>query len=506
MIRKQKSAQRVLANPIYSSESEHTTVIHTADSTTELPWAGHSVACGVEDTAAPPVVSQSAAEPTALIDWGQAAPDGTAATATRLLKQLATRLHCEVHLAVMPADTSHGTKPEIFHSSDSHPSKLPEPRLIEAALIEASRASASCLFATTQGYSSGVLKNLLDNHEDAVWLSFAVEAPDASNPAGRSSIVLRVPRSQVQSKEFYAAQMERIRRELPAWLVSWRLCALGLCVQRWQQLGAKLISRRTQMIVAICLAAVACLAVPVPYRPQRPCVAEPAARAYVSSPIEGQLTSAAVRPGDVVRRGQELARIDDQQIQWELSAAEADYEAATKRRDAALAARAGGELRLAQLEQERIELTIQSLRRQLEQTAVHSPIDGVVVQGDWYQNDGAPVTRGETLFEIAPLEAMQIQTHLTTADLGRLRVGSRLSVYFDAAPGQSWSGEIQRLDPRAQVIDSQVVFIAETEVDNVGQVLKPGMKGNVRLDGGRRSIGWLLFHRPYLWIMKKLVW
>jgi hypothetical protein len=32
------------------------------------------------------------------------------------------------------------------------------------------------------------------------------------------------------------------------------------------------------------------------------------------------------------------------------------------------------------------------------------------------------------------------------------------------------------------------------------------MKGTVRIDAGYKSIGRLVFHRPYTWLMKNLVW
>jgi len=44
------------------------------------------------------------------------------------------------------------------------------------------------------------------------------------------------------------------------------------------------------------------------------------------------------------------------------------------------------------------------------------------------------------------------------------------------------------------------------EVANRDTLLRPGMKGSVRLSAGSRTIGWLLFHRPYVWLMKKLAW
>lgn len=236
------------------------------------------------------------------------------------------------------------------------------------------------------------------------------------------------------------------------------------------------------------------MAVPLPYWPQRVCVVEPASKSFVASPIDGRIRQALVRPGDVVSPGQLLAHLDDEQLRWQLSTAEAEYAAASKKRDTALATRAGGELRLAQLEQERIGLQIDSLEQQLGRLELRSPAAGVVVQGDWFQSDGAPVSRGDMLFEIALMDSMRVDIHLSTDDLARIEVGQTAAVRVDAAPGSKWSAALSRIDPRGKVIDSEVVFEATIEVENATGQLRPGMKGTARRSSGTQSLGCSHYH------------
>ena len=91
-------------------------------------------------------------------------------------------------------------------------------------------------------------------------------------------------------------------------------------------------------------------------------------------------------------------------------------------------------------------------------------------------------------------------------DLGEINVGDAVTVRVDSAFGTAWSGTISRIDPRAAVIDDKVCFVADVEVDNADNRLRPGMQGTVRISTGFKSIGWLIFHRPYRWLMKNLVW
>ena len=140
----------------------------------------------------------------------------------------------------------------------------------------------------------------------------------------------------------------------------------------------------------------------MPYWPQRECVVEPSARRFVSSPIDGRVLKSLVRPGDVVEVGQLIGQMDDEQLRWELGSAQAELQQAGKQQDSALAHQEGGKMRLAQLEQQKVSLKIQGLQAQLERLELRSPVAGIVLQGEWYRSEGAPVARGDTLFEIAP--------------------------------------------------------------------------------------------------------
>lgn len=458
----------------------------------------------------------SEATAVAPLEIGAALADGTAESVTRLLDLLSHAFGAKVTMG-----WSKEGRPFNFHTSPAaQPLNEEVLGILRSAITEAATCQSSCFYAFVEKSSSGVLSNLRKAAQATLVLSFGValsppaasasptdqaSPPTASEDAAGIVIIVGSPENLLRT-DAYVAKAEAIRKQLPAWLAVWQLCALG---RTFQGLNAKtqwLRGRKGAIAGCCALLLLGCLAIPVPYRPQRDCVAEPAARAYISSPIEGNMTQALVRPGDVVNQGQLLARIDDENIRWELSSANAELEAAGKRRDSALATRASSDMQLAKLEQERIALRINALDKQLELLELRSPIDGIVVQGDWFQNEGAPVSRGDTIFEIAPLDTMQIETRLSSEDLSVMEVGNTAIAHFDAAQGTRWNGQIERIDPRGQVIDAQVVFLAEMQIANEDNALRPGMRGTVRVSAGQKSLGWLLFHRPYTWVMKKLVW
>ena len=280
----------------------------------------------------------------------------------------------------------------------------------------------------------------------------------------------------------------------------------GKQYRTWLQRFAMIWRRPRPWMLAVVAGLIATMMIPIPYRPKRECVLEPSSRQYVASPIEGRLKSIAVRPGDTVTSGQLLGRIDDSQIVRELAILEAELQTQNKKRDVALASRAGGDLRLAQLECQLVQLKMESLSEKLERLDVLSPSDGVIVQGDWQGNEGMPVTFGQTLFEIAPLDRMTAEVRLKAEDLPWVHVGSAAVLRTDATLHQSWRGSLERLEPRAEIIEEEAVFVGEMEIENSDHSFRPGMKAKVAVDAGNKTIGWILFRKPYQWLQNQWVW
>jgi hypothetical protein len=248
------------------------------------------------------------------------------------------------------------------------------------------------------------------------------------------------------------------------------------------------------------------LAVPVPYFPRRECVFEPEQKQFIASPIQGRISMCSVRPGDTVEKGQLLARLDDDQLQRDLATAQAELESAQKKRDSALATRAAGNAGIADIEMTQARLKIESLRDQLGRMEIRANAAGVVVQGDWHRSIGMPVNLGQSLFEVAELESMTAEVRLSAADLGQIHVGDPVSIRSDASGGESFTGKIGRIEPRATVIDDEAVFIADVVIRDPMKKLRPGMNATAQVTAAWKSLGWILFHRPYRWLANQWIW
>ena len=161
---------------------------------------------------------------------------------------------------------------------------------------------------------------------------------------------------------------------------------------------------------------------------------------------------------------------------------------------------------LAELEMERLEVQIKLLEHRMENLAIRSPIDGIVVAGDLERAEGAPLTIGQTLFEVAPLEKMNVEVEVPEEDISNVKQGMQVRVSLDAFPEDQISGTLTRIHPQAEMKDHASVFVAEFELTNSQGELRPGMNGWAEVTSGRRSLGWILFHKPWTSIRRALAW
>jgi biotin carboxyl carrier protein len=219
----------------------------------------------------------------------------------------------------------------------------------------------------------------------------------------------------------------------------------------------------------------------LPYRVACECAAEPAARRFVSAPFAGVFEKSLVRPGDVVAKDALLGQMDGRELRIELATITADYEQARKSRDVNLAAGKVAQAQIDRLELERLDQQRALVESRMANLAIKSPVAGYVIGGDLQRSEGAPVTLGQVLYEIAPLDQMIVEVAIGDDDVALVDVGQVVSIRFDAYPSEGFAGRLVRIHPRSETRDSRNVFIGEVALDEAASALRPGMKGTARI-------------------------
>jgi HlyD family secretion protein len=126
---------------------------------------------------------------------------------------------------------------------------------------------------------------------------------------------------------------------------------------------------------------------------------------------------------------------------------------------------------------------LQSTQIDLDHTNIKAPVDGVVVSRnvDVGQTVAASLA-APTLFLIAQdLTKMQVDTNVSEADVGRVRVNQPARFTVDAYPGQVFIGNVTSIRKAPINVQNVITYDAVIGVSNPELKLFPGMTANVKI-------------------------
>lgn len=213
-------------------------------------------------------------------------------------------------------------------------------------------------------------------------------------------------------------------------------------------------------------------------------------RRVVSAPFAGYVIASDARVGDAVTGGRTvLAELDASELRLRLAEADSARIAAETRAAAERTAGRVGPARIADAEADEQRAVASLLRAQIARAAIVAPITGVIAEGELDRVLGAPVNRGDPLFEIIPPGSLIAEASIPERDAARLRTGQRATVATASRPGQRLPAVVARIAPAARLDQARNVFTVTLEfAGEPPPWLRPGMEGAARIDVGRTTI------------------
>lgn len=263
---------------------------------------------------------------------------------------------------------------------------------------------------------------------------------------------------------------------------------------------------RRNLILCVVLALTVLMLLPVRYTISADLELQPVQHRFIAVPFDGPLESSHVRPGDIVNKGDLLATINPREVEYELASIRAELNRAMQEKKGLMAEHDFAGSKIAALESERLRLQTDLLQYRRDNLEICSPLSGVVVSGDLKQSEGMPMSRGETLLEIAPLGEMVVEIAVPESDVGHTRKGMQVDYFVHAFPGRALTGTISRIHPRAELRDHDNVFIAEVLISDDEKTLRPGMRGRAKIISDRHPLGWNLFHKSFYAMRRAAGW
>jgi hypothetical protein len=213
-------------------------------------------------------------------------------------------------------------------------------------------------------------------------------------------------------------------------------------------------------------------------------------RALVA-PFDGYVARAAVRAGDAVKQGQVIAELDDRDLQLEALRWRSEKEQHERKYREAMGTGDRAAMRIvgAQLAQAEAQLAL--VLDRLARTRLVAPYDGVVVSGDLSQRLGSPVQQGETMFEVAPLDAYRVILQVDERDVAWVAAGQSGHLRLSGRPHEAIDFMVTQVTPVSTAAEGRNFFRVEASLDPAASGVGPGMEGIGKIEAGRARLIWI---------------
>jgi RND family efflux transporter MFP subunit len=242
----------------------------------------------------------------------------------------------------------------------------------------------------------------------------------------------------------------------------------------------------------------------IDYRVTAPTSIEGVVQRVVAAPYNGYIKEAPIRPGDIVKQGDVLCLLDDRDLKLERIKWITEREQLIKQYHEAMAKHERAQARITRAKIDQAKAQISFLDEQLARTKVTAPFDGIVMSGDLSQSLGAPVERGQVLFEVAPLDKYRVIAEVDERDITEITVGQQSELVFPSMPRRSFPFVVEKITPVSTAKEGRNYFLVEGRMEEGSERLRPGMGGVGKITIDRRRLIWVGTHKAIDWLRLQL--
>lgn len=224
----------------------------------------------------------------------------------------------------------------------------------------------------------------------------------------------------------------------------------------------------------------------------------------VRSPLQGVVDEIAVRPNQVIKKGDVIVRMESRDLKDRLQAAEQSLAVARAQllqgQQAAFSDdRSKMELGVLTRREEQAAAELDFLKQEFARTEIRSDRDGVAIFSDPQEWSGKSVATGERIMMIASPKSHVLEAEIPIADAVELEPGADVRFFQHAAPASPIHASLTSVAYRSSpAADSSLAYRARAEIDKDTDASKltVGQRGTAKFYGKRTPLVIYVLRRP----------
>jgi len=198
--------------------------------------------------------------------------------------------------------------------------------------------------------------------------------------------------------------------------------------------------------------------------------------APIMARVGGEVVEIFVEEGDIVERGQVLAKLDGERLRFEMKQAEAEYKRVTSEYERLIDLHERGLVSAAmydglQFDMHALKAAYELKRLNYQYTFIRAPISGVISSRDIKL--GRQLTANDPTFRITDTDRLVAYLKVPQTELSKFESGLAMKLSVDAMPEIMYAAIVERISPTIDVTNG--TFRATAYIDNSNHELAPGM-------------------------------
>jgi multidrug efflux pump subunit AcrA (membrane-fusion protein) len=242
------------------------------------------------------------------------------------------------------------------------------------------------------------------------------------------------------------------------------------------------------------------------------CVLDGGNRVAVRAKSSGFVRRVLVKEGDLVRKDQVVAVLENPDLQDQFKDVESRLQILDLLRQRATAKNDSPALKQLDADNGQLMAAQRKLQQELGALELKAPVPGVVVTAELDLKKGTFLREGDILCEVIPPQQMRIVIPLGEGEAGLVRTGQPVDLRIYAFPGRVFRGSVTKtfqagsahlphaalaarfggdipteIDQTSTERPVDNLYQAELQIENVEHLLRAGMSGRARVECGRTT-------------------
>ncbi|NJD22618.1 MAG: efflux RND transporter periplasmic adaptor subunit [Melioribacter sp.] len=226
------------------------------------------------------------------------------------------------------------------------------------------------------------------------------------------------------------------------------------------------------------------------------------AEVRVGSRVSGVVKKLNVHVGDIVRKGDLLANLDDIELTAQYNQVAANLEIAKttlkfagiekERQEKLLASNTVSQqscdlavkaFEVAQAQVAQVKANLDYAKVQLDYTRIFAPIDGAIASVTTQEGETvAAMFTAPTFLTIIDLKRLEVRAYVDETDISKVKEGQKAEFTVDTYPGITFEGIVKAIYPKAELIDNVVNYVVIIDIsDSKGKTLRTEMTTTVNI-------------------------